>query len=506
MSYDDNDFMDTESSNLGNMDHDMDLDESSLNVADSSPSKSSPGTDPTSPVPGSDSNSGSSSSSDSDPEWHANNAVLSWIGLKRLNDMGYVNLTTIDTHKTFGYSGDRALKAARWRAEKEVNMGLCHRITETPKAGRPRRGHGKLDDFHRIHPIFRADNWSSDDLIITTAQNGYWERLKPVLQLATLLLEDESIVGYIYAFLDVNSHKEIALQDAKNGTQSKAYCFKKRDNIGEPERRQVWKYMYELSTNLWWTEQELAGEKKSWHAYTSGKRGSIEIFLDKAHIGHVCREVSPVQDAIDWEPGSDEESARLRAKFGLATTMVHEVMHALWRNNNYPSPEPFYMDTRTAELGFQWEQIMYSGVIDSATATLDTGAPYCLTIYRWPSPEEGTERPKESRMSHKKWGGTDVVHEYAVEMSFVQNMFTHDFWAEVDRFGIGMFSPRRMLGVRYYESTKLWEGEIPTIGGPGALEPVSPVYADAHGIIDRHGVSHTATDLGFGKSIFATKN
>jgi len=60
--------------------------------------------------------------------------------------------------------------------------------------------------------------------------------------------------------------------------------------------------------------------------------------------------------------------------FNLATTLVHEVLHALWRNKYAPDLEPFYMDTRAAELGFQWEQLLYSGQIDNPTS--DRGSPY----------------------------------------------------------------------------------------------------------------------------------
>jgi hypothetical protein len=307
-------------------------------------------------------------------KWHEGDPILRKIGLETLNDKGYVNLETICTDRTFGYSGDRALKAARWRAKHEVQIGLHHQVEESTKGKSKKGKYGRLDDFHRIHPIFRQDNWNSDDLLLGSEKNCLFKKLKPVLQLATLLLEDETMVGYIFGMLDVGSHKEITFPGVEKRLGRKVYSFEKRNNLSEAERQIVWKEFYELSANLWWTEEEISTDKEKLHAYTWGGRGSIEIVLDKHYIDCVSREVSAVEDATDWTPGSDGESARLRVMFNLATTMVHEVMHALWRNKHFPDYEPYYMDTRAAELGFQWEQLLYSGQIDNPTQ--DRGSPY----------------------------------------------------------------------------------------------------------------------------------
>lgn len=304
-------------------------------------------------------------------EWHDGNSLLKNIGLEKLHDKGYVNLYEIRTDRTFGYSRDRSLSAARWRAKYEVQKGLCVQVNEPHTTKRKKEEvYGKLDEFHRIHPIFRQDNWTIDDLLLGTESNCLFNKLKPVLQLATLLLEDENIVGHIFSMLDVDSHKEITLDGIEEDLGEKAFWFERRHNLSEKERQTVWRELYELSKSLRWTEEEGLDS----HGCTKGPRGSIEIVLNKRHIDEVCREVSCIEDAIDWTPGSDEDSARLRVKFLLASTMVHEVMHALWRNKYYPNHEPFHMDTITAELGFQWEQLTFSGIIDKPTE--DRGSPY----------------------------------------------------------------------------------------------------------------------------------
>ncbi|THX51074.1 hypothetical protein D6D06_07582 [Aureobasidium pullulans] len=246
-------------------------------------------------------------------QWHENNPLLREISLNKLDDYGYVNLETIYVDKAFGYSRRRMLEAARWRAKLD-HWRTIH-IEKKSKVG-------KLHEFHRIHPIFRRDNWNSTDLLCTTTTNEYWERLKPVLQLATLLLESEHMIGYIVGMLDVPSHKKISIT-AKTLRRlgGKVYWFERKHNPSQVERQK-------LGNKIMWTEKDMTGDKQV-HGYTTGDKKSPEIVLDEEHINVICIEVSPVQDAINWTPGSDEESARLRVKFNLATTMVHEVMHAL---------------------------------------------------------------------------------------------------------------------------------------------------------------------------------
>ncbi|KAH0009556.1 hypothetical protein KCU78_g10672, partial [Aureobasidium melanogenum] len=308
----DSDYMDTDASDTG--DDDIDLEVTDAEILDLAGWPKSDGDD-------------DMDCEDSGPRnnWHGNDPLLRMIGLGKLHEKGYVNLETINTDRTFGYSGDRALNAARWRAEYETQIGLYTQVNETSEGK-----YGKLDEYHRIHPIFRQDNWTSDDLFrLGYESTNSFNKLKPVLQLATLLLEDENIVGYIFGILDVNNHKEITFGGIEKRLGRKIFSFEQRHNLSEAERQTVWRELYELSKHVSWTEKEATGEMEGLYGLTKGKRGSIEIVLDKQNIDYVCRGASPVEDAIDWTPGSDEESARLRVKFILATTMVHEVMHAL---------------------------------------------------------------------------------------------------------------------------------------------------------------------------------
>ena len=167
-------------------------------------------------------------------------------------------------------------------------------------------------------------------------------------------------------------------------------------------------------------------------------------------------------DGNAWT-GPDEQTGRLRLQFMLASTMVHELLHAFWNalvGNS--KAEPFYQDTRVAELGWTWEKEFFSGMIHPNTTC--KAAPYGSMIERWPRPFP-CEPSERELMSYAKWqrGHWHVTH-YALEMSWVQRFFTKDFWEAIDRCGMKSARPARMLGVRY--ASKKWKeyrsGESPT--------------------------------------------
>lgn len=107
-------------------------------------------------------------------------------------------------------------------------------------------------------------------------------------------------------------------------------------------------------------------------------------------------------------------------------------------------------------------------------------------MHTWPASDDSRHDDKKTiLMSQKKWGGRDHFYEFMVEMSFLQNFFTHDFWEEADRYGSSIFSPARKLGIRTVNRLRFLDDEQPVVLGPHVDEPPSPNDHDAYGIIDR---------------------
>lgn len=208
------------------------------------------------------------------------------------------------------------------------------------------------------------------------------------------------------------------------------------------------------------------------------------IRIHPTYLDVLCRGTPARSISIDWTPGTDEESVRLRMQWMLATILVHELMHAMWIVwHGTKVGEPYYRDTRVAELGWQWESNLFSGTI---VPGIDgpAGANYGFQFFRWPDINDSTKI--KPLTSYKKWGGSVFQNRYAVDMEFVQGFFTHDFWDRVERFGLATFEPEHRFGVRVkWPEPQLWPGESSTapafVEGP---DPPSPERADEHGIID----------------------
>ncbi|KAH0294084.1 hypothetical protein KCU62_g593, partial [Aureobasidium sp. EXF-3399] len=218
------------------------------------------------------------------------------------------------------------------------------------------------------------------------------------------------------------------------------------------------------------------------------------------------RGVSPASFAIQWTPGTDGESARLRYSLVCAIALVHEVMHAFWDvRGDYPEegilaeapPEPFYMDTRIAELGFQWQTLVLGGEFYGILEPFIF--PYGARTSRWPGPTELAERKHtELRMSLRQYGHVrNWQTRHAVSMDWVRSLFTDGFWKEIERngdAGLKIKIQRRLDARRKLDDESQWlkgEEQVPYdfIESPtSVLSNEDEEDCQGLGIVDRYDV------------------
>lgn len=150
-----------------------------------------------------------------------------------------------------------------------------------------------------------------------------------------------------------------------------------------------------------------------------------------------------------WIPGTDEAAARLRTRYLLAVTIVHEFAHCVWKLNPLSAnPEPYLRDRPVNELGFELENMIFAGSAESSGKTYHVSAPYGLCTLRFPSQlRTGTGEP---RGQPQDWG-INWTTEYPIHMTHCKKMFTKKFWDEdVARYGFAACRPERKKGVRSY--------------------------------------------------------
>lgn len=350
-----------------------------------------------------------------------NDPLLTQIGLEELNDRGFINLNDTSIDPSF---------------------------RDCP------------DD--EIHPLFQRGRWSQKDL----ASMNY-DALRPTLRLASRLLQCNTSIYFLSAILDQANYRMIDPRYIR--PESNPNWFRVPDNVSLQKKAATRAALDDLVPRATWkllnpdTALDRAGMTRLyWVPVDPPLVGmpqlrTVKLFMASEFIDILCRGVSPASSAVPWNPGTDEESARLRYRVICAIALVHEIMHAIYIiRGDWPEegilteapPEPFYIDTRIAELGFQWQTLVFGGDFYGVLGSFIF--PYGARTSRWPGPEELTERKyTELRMSRRKYGHVrNWQTRYAVSMDWVRSLFTDAFWDEIERNGDAGLKIQRKLGAR----------------------------------------------------------
>lgn len=438
------------------------------------------------------------------PPWHKHDPVLRRFSLPYLNDNGFINLDKIT-------SEDNMVD----------DFGQEHAKTFSSK------GYYSPTAPQHYHPLFGRSQWRQKDL-----NDEEFQRLEPVFQLATLLLEEGSMAGWMHAMMDGLRHRQVRGKD-------RSYKWFRTDRtMTRYNHYQLWGALNNLVAMHFWklgdtlncfgetdwfsfhdeaekdidpkpSPQPGDGDGENNEEYLSDPmdeddedgedypsdpmdedddnegddqddedegddqddkdedqekspekfivrslvhKSLVDLLLEREDLSKFCK---------TWMPGTDLESLKMRIKVLLAITLVHELMHSLFMNTNRKQEEPFYMDTRVAELGFQWERELFGSRMDCLGGNLQSC--YGLAFTRWPGPLEEPDNPHDMLMSHAKWRrGNHWYTEYAVHMAWVRQFFTDDFWNNLERNGVRAFWPKKLLGVRIKPTNNLRPGESPT--------------------------------------------
>jgi len=350
-----------------------------------------------------------------------NDPLLTQIGLDELNNRGYINLHDASIDLSFRNCSD-----------------------------------------DEIHPLFQRGRWSQKDLATMD-----FDALRPTLRLASRLLQCNTSIYYLSAILDQANYGTIDPKYLR--PESNPNWFRVPDNLSTEKKLATRAALDDLVTRTTWqlldskVYPDIAGMTRlHWVPVDPPIVGMPQIRTTKLYLASIfidilCRGVSPASFAVEWTPGTDAESARLRYSLVCAIALVHEVMHAFWNvRGEYPEegiltegpPEPFYMDTRIAELGFQWQTLVLGGEFYGILEPFIF--PYGARTSRWPGPTELAERKHtELRMSLRKYGHVrNWQTRYAVSMDWVRSLFTDAFWKEIERSGDAGLKIQRKLGAR----------------------------------------------------------
>jgi hypothetical protein len=151
-------------------------------------------------------------------------------GLDFLLTHGYVNLRSIPAiDPAFGY-GKHTTPAVAYRQYKWTGSKADDEKVVLP-----------VEKMYYIHPIFSRDMWEIHEF--ASRSMPHWDALKPVWQLATLMLEEKVMSGFLCGMLDKSKHCELR-ETFDDGW--KMYSFEAKQNPTQQELWELWETIWNL--------------------------------------------------------------------------------------------------------------------------------------------------------------------------------------------------------------------------------------------------------------------
>ena len=141
-----------------------------------------------------------------------------------------------------------------------------------------------------------------------------------------------------------------------------------------------------------------------------------DIYINGIHLTDLKKLVTLPFQTID------QVNQMLRLQFHVATTMCHEMAHAVHKGT-YVGGEPFYMNQSVTELGRAWENEVFGGSIELIDHLIDMTSP--LTVVKWPGVME-IAKPAEGQIARRFPKGASTY--YFSEMDWIARLQTTDHW------------------------------------------------------------------------------
>jgi hypothetical protein len=163
------------------------------------------------------------------PHLNKQDALIHGLGIEFLLANRYINIPSIPKPDPgFGY-GKHTTPAVAYRQYRKTGNK-----TDAGKVLTP------IEEQYYIHPIFSRDRWEIHEM--ASRSTPHWDMLKPVWQLATLLLEEKVMSGFLLGMLDRSKHCDLK----KTHEGRRLYSFEPKQN---PTQGEIWK-LWETIWNL----------------------------------------------------------------------------------------------------------------------------------------------------------------------------------------------------------------------------------------------------------------
>ncbi|KAH0411962.1 hypothetical protein KCU90_g18251, partial [Aureobasidium melanogenum] len=293
------------------------------------------------------------------------------------------------------------------------------------------KGHHRPGEPYHIHPCLQRSQWKNMN------EDEDWEAILPSVELASRFLHDPGITPFFAGLADNNIRN---LDDPiHQKTHNREFAQWEFDNtVGKENNTAIENALFAMMAFRKWIVLgfEMLEDCHGLPGWSDAEQKCV-IGLD-IRYPRVLRE-DPGQGAQGWpqpwSPGTDEETARLRTRFLLASIIIHEIAHCAWRirvldTGTTELAEALLHDRPTNELGYEVEKMVFSGLIRASGKKNHASASYGMIIAHYPDPNNADDdNDVESFPRGLPRGWNQVwTTEYPVHMGLCKRMFTKTFW------------------------------------------------------------------------------
>ncbi|KUJ23693.1 uncharacterized protein LY89DRAFT_775959 [Mollisia scopiformis] len=247
-----------------------------------------------------------------------------------------------------------------------------------------------------IHDIFRRENWAhprplnqgswpiglgtdESDGFWDVNNNDVWNILQPCLKLATVILTNHNTSPWWDAFL-MGARRKVDQADVTAGKPGQDYYrFFRRtpaDANSDDGIRDIQERLFRMGSSI---EFDIVCGCSEWSTGlpTTSMFHGITVPKNWWHATKCCLDLYDIQPLLNKNMHPAE---RLLSQFSLASTILHELAHALhaeMTSIDFKIPEPYFEDECLAELGFSMENALCGGMADKINDHTNAGGlPY----------------------------------------------------------------------------------------------------------------------------------
>ena len=274
--------------------------------------------------------------------------------------------------------------------------------------------------------IFPLDN----GVLPLLAENQFpglrWDVLRPVMQVASKLLESPASQEYLYAVF-ISRLRDIPCADQPSRTYRS--IFRKETLLTAKERKVVKRRLQQMAAYVTFSISDIEGKDVQGYCQAqatkvrgiSGCSGvASHIVLNRKCYKQYCDHF----DRTSADSAQEHKDRVQRLAFRMVTTLCHELAHAFCHARFSPKSRGLGFENQCiSEEGFDWESCVFGGMVSSSAN--------CAAVTDWPCASRFDVYSRAGNpISVARVPEHDVSIDWKVPATYVRSIFQPSTWEQ----------------------------------------------------------------------------